>query len=187
MAIVRAEAVITGIGGGPGYSRMHYEVSDPSEGSTDMDFVRDSWQAFWSALDNGMYVGVTVTTGTELLIVNPASGQVTGAVATESDVIVGTDTANPLPWATQGLIRLRTGVYAGGREARGRIFIPGFTENTNDLGRVTSTGLDILNAGGTALFSEGAATPVVISKGAAYPVSSATAWNQWATLRGRRD
>lgn len=187
MPVVRVEAQITGIGGGPGYSRMHFEVADASEGSTDMDFVHDAWWTMWTSLDNGISNSVTIVTSPEALIINPATGQTTGVVATPSETIVGQSADNALPWATQGLLRLRTGTYVGGREARGRLFVPGMTENISDQGRVTSTGQDILNAGGAALFAEGAATPVVISKGAAYPVTTITAWNQWASLRSRRD
>lgn len=188
MAVVRIEADIQGVGGAPGYTRLHFEVDDPTEGSTSMDFAVNDFHAFWQALDNGMYVGVTVLPRPEALIIDPATGQPTGVVPIDPVTITGASSDNPLPWATQALMRFRTGVYVGGREARGRCFVPGFTEATNDNGNVNNAGQTILAAAADALVGEvGAAQPVVLSKGAAVPIASAAGWNRFAVLRSRRD
>lgn len=187
MAVVRIAATITGLGGAPGYTRFHYEVGEPEEGSTAMDFAESSARGFWAALAVQLRSGLTVQWDTEASVINPATGQTTGVVPIDIDPVTGAAGGNSLPWATQGLVRLRTGVYSGGREARGRCFIPGLAEELNGDGQPTSVGLGIMEGACDALLSEGLSGLVVISKGAAVPVVSAAPWSQWSVLRSRRD
>lgn len=183
---LRVTTRIDGLGGSPGYSRQHFGFTG-EESEDDAVLAVDAVLAMWAALDNGIYVGVTMTVEPEVQVIDPVSGNITGVFVVDSTPVVGTSSDNPLPWAIQGLMQLRTGVYRAGREVRGRIFVPGMTEAVNDLGRPTTTGRDILNAGGAALLAEGTGLPVVLSGGEAVPVTSITAWSQWAYLGSRRD
>lgn len=187
MPVVRIEANITGIGGGPGYSRLHFDVADPSPGSTDMDFAEAGARGMWLELANFISNSVTISFPPEALIIDPSTGNATGVTTVDIADVVGGSPDDALPWATQGLVRLRTGVYTGGREARGRTFIAGLTEAASDQGRPTSAFTGLTSAVADAVTQGGFSGLCVISKGVAVPVSTATIWGEWATLRSRRD
>jgi hypothetical protein len=91
-----------------------------------------------------------------------------------------------MPAATQGLVRWRTGQYVGGREIRGRTFIPAPTESHGSSVPNTEYLQDIAGAAAGLV-----AMPefVIWSKqnGLAPGVTAASVWNQWAVLRSRRD
>lgn len=187
MPIVKLEAEITGIGGGPGYSRMFFDVADASPGSTDMGFAEAAWRGLWFELQNFISNQVTISFPSEAQIVDPATGNATGVTSVDIESVTGLSADEPMPWATQGLVRLRTGVYSGGREARGRTFIPGLTVIANNDGRPDSAFTGQTSDVSLALLQDGFSKPVVISKGVAVPVSTVTIWGDWATLRSRRD
>lgn len=187
MPVVRISTEIRGLGGSPGYSRQHFEVADASPGSTDMDFAKDAVEAMWQELIPYVSAPVMFEVLDEAAIINPATGQTTGVVPIDGTSFAGAAAGDALPWITQGLLRLRTGVYSNGREARGRVFIPGLNESLSQAGRPSPTFVDELTGIGQQLFAEGAATPVVISKGVAVPVIAVSAWNEWAYLGSRRD
>ena len=183
---LRVTTRISGLGGSPGYSRQHFGFTG-DESEDDAVLAASAVADMWEALNNMIYVGVTMQIEPEVQRINPATGTVTGAFVVDEPAIVGSSPDTPLPWSTQGLLQLRTGVYSGGREVRGRIFVPGVTSAVNALGRPTSTGRDILNAGGAALLASGTGLPVVLSGGQAVPVTTITGWSEWAYLGSRRD
>jgi hypothetical protein len=101
----------------------------------------------------------------------------------------GSDATQPLPFFTQGLLRLKTGVYVNGRRVQGHIFIPGPSENVSDQAPI-STYISAWNASAATLKTSAAAfgawevysrTHLVEAE-----VVTATMWNKWAVLRSRR-
>lgn len=127
--------------------------------------------------------------------VNPVVEQVdstTGAVIGVDDTggggaDTGASGSESLPFSTQLLVQLRTGVFNSGRELRGRIFIPGQVESNNDAGRPSAAWVTfaqskvdtMLAAGGIAVYSPTHHTWASVSAG--------KVWNEWAVLRSRRD
>lgn len=101
----------------------------------------------------------------------------------------GTDSSTLAPVATQGLVRLRTNTFAGGREVRGRVFIPGVTEASTDGGRPTSAYRNAVDAAFASLRLDPGCQYAVWSKthGLLIEVGSETVWSEWAVLRSRRD
>lgn len=145
--------------------------------------------AFWQAVDELMHVDLAFSVEGEVELVDE-TGAITGVENTDTVSGAGANTGDPLPPATQGLVRWRSGLYVGGRELRGRTFIPGISElmsGTN--GRPSSGALTVMNVAAGNLIANGTSELRVFSrtKSASATVVAGQAWNQWAQLRSRRD
>ena len=173
--------------GGPYYTTMYFEGDTDGEADAAVAAVG----AFWIALDPHIVSGAQSTVLTDVELVDPATGQITAVFSTPGAVNVFAGTGDALPWATQGLLRWRTGDFIGGREIRGRTFLPGMRE-TDSVGGVPtlvwSTAVqeaadDLLvaaaPAGGMSVYSP--------THGQSSLVTNASPWGRWAVLRSRRD
>lgn len=171
---------------GPAISTFHWqsEVQEAQDAVDSLSAVYDEW------IDS-MVAQLSITVDSEADILNPATGEVTGiAAVTPWTKTGGVGSASALPNAVMALVRWRTGVFIGGKEVRGRTFLPGFASGfvTAD-GNVPAGQLTSLNAGATIWRDAGDNASVVYSRthGVAHPIVSASAWNEYATLRSRRD
>lgn len=180
--IKRITTVWTGRPGLPGTTTLYFH----EDGVTTADQV-DAVKAFWNSLKNNIVTGTNLAVDGVAEIVESDTGEIVGTDDTgHGGVIVGTDSADPLPPTVQGLIQWRSGVYVGGREIRGRTFIGCITETSNTAG--------VPNAGTVAAWT-GYATTLKAANLAVYSptkhqwasVSSGSAWSQFAVLRSRRD
>jgi hypothetical protein len=121
--------------------------------------------------------------------VDSTTGDITALTAVTSQTGTGGSVGDALPYATQGLVRLRTGFFVGGKEIRGRIFIPGLTETDSDIGVPSSFVVGAWNTAVAALIADANSVLLVYSRkhAAGEAVVSGSAWNKWAVLRSRRD
>lgn len=100
----------------------------------------------------------------DIEIVDPVSGQTVDLVTAAGSTQTGSSTAELLSLGTQGLLWLRTGVWIGGREVRGKFFWPGATENANDDGQPTSAYTTAMQANAQALIGQATVNLVVYSR-----------------------
>jgi hypothetical protein len=144
---------------------------------------------FWQSVRNYMSTTLSYTVDGQVDTIDPASGLTVGTSSVASVSQVGADPGDPLPPYVQALIRLRTGVYNGGREVRGRIFIPGMVETSNLNGVPVAAMITAYNGYAATLASTPTAILSVYSKtkGVEETVSSTSTWTKWAMLRSRRD
>ena len=121
-------------------------------------------------------------------IVDSTTGQVTGTDDTGAGGSVsGGNGTDLLPTSTQLLVQLRTGVYFGGRELRGRIFLPGFGEDVNTDGRPASTLVSGMQAIVDTLVGDANLAVFSPTKHEWASVHTGVVWDEWAVLRSRRD
>lgn len=185
--MARIRTVFLGVAGTPWYSNQYVDYSE----ETVQDDV-NSVGEFWDALASAIASGVSWTVQGEVAHIDDSTGQTTGVTSVSSVTGAGTDTHDPLPWATQGLIRLRTGVYIGGRELRGRIYVPGLTEQNSGAGVPQTAMVEAMtNAASSSLLGptglNGSLRVFSKKNLKSNYVVTAQAWNQWASLRSRRD
>lgn len=169
---------------GGGISQLYFDEA----GGTAAE-AQSAVATFWEGVAGVMSDEVDIEVVSDVETVSVSTGQVTGITPTETVNLVGLSTGDPLPLSTQGLIRWRTGFYAGGREVRGRTFIPGMTESNSTDGKPT-TGLPGSLTGVAQSLVNDASSELVVysrSKAASAAVVSATCWDNWAVLRSRRD
>jgi hypothetical protein len=144
--------------------------------------------AFWLALKPYISQTLTMRTEAEVVEVDPLTGNATGAVAVTPVSNVGTATGNLCPNAAQGLVRWRTGTFVGGKEIRGRTFIPGPTVTHLGAGVPTSTYINAVSAAAAALIADANSDFMIYSRKNAeqVPALTGSCWEQFAILRSRR-
>lgn len=185
MPMYRVRTVFTGVAGTPYYSNLYFA----QEGGT-VAQARAAVNAFWEANKALITQNLKWIIENEVPVIDEVLGEV---LSVESDVTSyqsqGTRTETPIPYSNQVLARLRTGAFAGGREIRGRIFIPGFTQISQDSDGVVVSAAAGIQTNLNALIASANAQLVVWakSKGSYAVVNSGSVWNKFAVLRSRRD
>jgi hypothetical protein len=182
----RTRTEITGGQGGPYLSTFYFDEID---GGATAASVVTATAAFWTSLRNVIDNSLTMRVEAEVATVSDATGQVTGILSTGGATVTGDDAGDPAPWATQGLIRWRTGFFANGREIRGRTFIPGVTEARANGGVPDSSYLSNLASAVSTMLGTSNAQLVTWSRKNQdnRPVLAGSGWSQFAVLRSRRD
>jgi hypothetical protein len=180
--IKRITVLYTGAPGLPGTNTLY--------GHENGDTARDQVEAvgtFVGSLSTSLNTAITATVMGQVEIVESSTGQVVGIDATGDDIVVEmSDTATPLPFTTQLLVQIRTGVFNNGREIRGRLFIPGFCQDGNVGGAPDPDVVSGVAGAANTMLGHGFAVYSPTHKMWA-SVSAATVWNEWAVLRSRRD
>jgi hypothetical protein len=110
----------------------------------------------------------------------------------------GDNNLDPVPDASQGLIRWATGVVVNGRFLQGRTFIPGIASSFCLNGNLSSSTQAALATAATTFIAAAPTfgvwhrpkrdpiTHVIVRTGAFWPASVGSAWNELAVLRRRR-
>lgn len=183
--MLRVDTVMTGDPGAPYLSSMYFTGDDQTEAGQAASAVR----AFWAAIVSSMVAPLSIQVQPEVVSVDVATGEPIEIFSTTQDVLTATGSGDALPWATQGLVRWRTGFFIGGREVRGRTFIPALTEGHSTAGRPTAALLTILNGAASGLIADANSQLLVYSKThhSSADVVTGSAWSEWAVLRSRRD
>jgi hypothetical protein len=180
----RYRTLLTGPQGSPWLSTLY---CDGSLGTVAQD-VADASSAFWEQIKVKMVNDVTITGDSVVDTLDPSTGETTDQEAVTPWTKTGSDTTDPLPWQTQGVIHWNTGTFVGGRQVRGKIFVPGLAAQQGS-GGVPSSGCK------TALLAAGNAyrlydvAPCVWSRKhhQTYSIASVTVDQNWAFLASRRD
>ena len=184
--MLRVITRIPGFTGGP-YIHVSYWVgADTAPGAV---AANSAVGAFWGSMASLMSISLTATTDPQVAQMDPVTGTRTANFTVTPVTHAGTDAGDPLPPATQALGQLLTGSFIAGRELRGRINIPGWTETNSTAGRPASSALTTLNSALATL--NGATSPdlAVWSRkhGTAVAVTATSAWTLFAVRRSRRD
>jgi hypothetical protein len=184
--MLRSRINIAGVATGGGVITQHWLASEDGAGAL---AVRTALNTWLTAVKSQVHTTCVFTVFEPLEVIDPATGQVSGTLPITTMTHVGASTTEQQPRAIQALVRWFTGVYVGGREIRGRTFIPGITEGGNDAGVPASALMTNLDSAANTLASDSSAKLAVWSKarGQAVDVVSAATWNQFAVLRSRRD
>jgi len=183
---IRVNTTFTGMAGGPWYNSLAFTGTTLANAQDAADAVL----TFWTSVCAYMKCGGTATVEPEVTIYSDATGEATGVFNTTPSTPISIPSGSGmLPTATQLLMRLRTGVFAGGREIRGRIFVPALDESANDSGRPNSGIITPMALALTTLISDTDSVLAVYSKkaGTTAVVNGGSVWNEWAQLRTRRD
>lgn len=180
------KTVWSGVAGSPYYTTLNFAgTPDLAEAAVVHDRVADMWAEF----DTWIHSGNVWTVQPEVNFLDVATGEVTETFIVPEVSGNGADAADQLPRATQGLITWLTGTFVGGRQIKGRTFLPGPCETSNDAaGRPLAAYKDNVAVIGTRLVVQ--PNPLVVYSPThltAPAVSGYTVGAEWAVLRSRRD
>ncbi len=187
MALIhRVRTIVTGVTGSPWYINTHWDAQADADPTPQVQAMTDFWGAIKSYLDNACVYRVQP----DVPVIETTDDQIVAVLTTDGSQTTGTGTTSALPYANQMLVRMQTGVYASGRQVRGRLIIPGPTATTSTVdGTISSSVRAAIDTAAAALTTSADESFRVYSKrnGAAYPVSTASTWEQYSILRSRRD
>lgn len=179
--------VRTAITGGPGGSELSTQYFNAASGTEQQ--AADAVRAFWQALNNYIHSAYTLTVEPLVYSIDSTTGLATSTAGTTTSQVFGTDGNDPLPPATQGVVRAHTGLFIAGRELTGKLWVPGPTEAKNTTGIPTGAYLTAVDAAAATLASGANYEWVIWSRKhfQFFDVTSASTWNKWGVLRSRRD
>jgi hypothetical protein len=185
--IQRVRTVLTGVAGSPWYSNL-YCAGSTSDASLEIDAIGE----FWDAVSAVMHTSVTWRVEGIVANVNDATGSIVSTSSNSDYTGAGLDTGDLLPIATQGLLQMRTGIYVGGREIRGRLFVPGAVEDSSTAGKPGTVFRDTVQAAfDDKLSTSGQLNGELViyspTYGTSEQVTNASVWSDWAVLRSRRN
>jgi hypothetical protein len=182
--LYRVTQTATGVAGSPYYFTAYFAQS----GGTAQQ-AADAWRAFLSAGVSTYIAGMVFANVSDVTLVDPVTGNVTGTTPVVLASVTFTGAGDPLPPATSLLCRYRTGEYINGHEIRGRTNISGLTETDNTLGSVSTSTQTTWNARLATLITGGTKVHAVYSptNHCWAATTAATVSSQWAVLRTRRD
>lgn len=147
-------------------------------------------EAFLDSLVPHLTSFATVQIDPVVLQIDSTTGSIEAALTVTSyDPHVGSAAGDPLPLATQGLISWRTGSYVGGREVRGRFFVPCMSEGDSTSGVMTSVAQGNLESAAAALLGATSGDLGVWSRThlSLVNVTGYSVSTKFAILRSRRD
>lgn len=184
--MLRVRTVITGFQGGPWIHVSYWVGADTGPGAI---AANAAIGVYWNAVRAAMSTQATFLTDAIVAQMDPVTGNRTANYPVTPVTNPGLDAGDPLPPATQGLQRLRSGTFALGREIRGRINVPGLTEASSTNGRPTAGLLTTMNNAAVTLIGATAPALAVWSRrnGTAIDVTSTDAWTDFAIRRSRRN
>ena len=180
--------VRTALAGGTGADQVSTMFFDQAAGGT-AQHAADAVHTFWSSLSSTIITGYTMNVDTIVEDIDIATGKPVAVTSVTAAPITASGASGAMPWATQGLVEWRTGLFLSGREVRGRTFIPGVNGVANAGGVPSSTYLSTLQAAGNALATDVNSSLCIYSrkKRSIGVVTTCNTYQKWAVLRSRRD
>lgn len=187
MAILnRVRIVTTGVAGSPSYMNLFSSAVTVSP-----VVAHAAAAAFANGFKTAQVSTVTNTVEPDVAAVDTTTDSIVGVTSVPQVSYVGTGGPNLLPPATQIVVRWLTGAYAGGRQIRGRTFIPYIATVTQaPSGQLTAAAITNMNSAVNAyLAAIGPNGAVVYSRKnlGGFLVSSYSVWSQYGVMRSRRD
>jgi len=156
---------------------------------TEQDAV-DGVRAFFDAAKGLYTTHLTVTVENEVALIDDVDGSLVGVTTVDPPgSVTGENSGDPIPVASQGLVRFGTSTVAGGRVLKGHLYLPGATEDLNTSGAPTSSYVSVLAGFASDLVDDVGSELRCWSRthGVSGLVTGATVAPYWAVLRSRRD
>lgn len=194
--MLRVRTVLTYGSGGPGLNTMYFAPGTPAGSNADAADVCARVRQFWFAIVTLLPITMTALTSGSVDAVESTTGDLVGQFSGGSPALVtGTGVGNQNPTASQAVLQLRTGTVVGSRLLRGRQFIgPLVVGTTAAGGGISSTARGTITTAANAMIAltPTLSFPVVwhrpgTTPGAAVGVTSYTVWDQFGSIRSRRD
>jgi hypothetical protein len=196
--------LLTGLSGLPGTNTLFFN-SDSGTADEAISAAGTFWQTLCTNAgsgSSGLHSSLTAVTVGVCKIIDPADGSLVGYDGSGTDITNhGNGTAELVPFATQGLIRLFTAAFEDGRNIRGRVFVPGITEDHNNGGVLSSgahtawqSAVDTLTGSSFVVVyrrprpaGSGIHGDLPARDGMFASSTAGSPWNEFAVLRSRRD
>jgi len=198
MPLFKVLTRITGAQGSPWLNTMMFH----SNGTLTAQAAATAGAAFWGSVDALMDNSTSWVQDPTVVEFDETNGTPTEFLTVTTGSGTGATNAVSLPYATQALCRLYTGDVVNGHQVRGRIFIPGITQNNLGEGVPNAALITAVDAAAATLIADVNSSICVWSRpvdaehatpnsperdGSLHLVGSASTSPQFAVLTSRRD
>lgn len=191
MVIARVTTDLTGTEVTGGGSQDFYFFGSAGDERDMVEAASD----FWAGVAADLHVGNTATTSDVVTNIDETDGSVVSIVTTAGGPIAVNFSlvGEPLPRATQAMVRWATTGVVNNRAVKGRTFIPAVTEGRSDTGRPNAELVADIDGSAEALIANALTQLVIWSRpapsrpGSQHTVLSSSVWSEFAVLRSRRD
>lgn len=184
--MLRTTIVSTGMPGSPYYTVLHWSGGDATAAAGARTAAFEGFTVLEPLIANDLTISFDGT----VYEVDEATGQIVNAFSGTGWSIVGDNTAEIAPPATQGLITHKSAQFVAGRRLVGKIFVPGLTEGAWVAGGLPASVTDVLVLAGEAFRDTSAAAELGIysrTRNVFAPSATIEAPARGAVLRSRRD
>lgn len=173
------------VGGGPWFSVQYFTGTT----QTEADDAVTALTTFWNSVSSELQCGGTAITGESVRLVDEASGQTIGDLTGTPGSVALTGGLQPVTLVSQARLNLLTGVFVGGTQIRGKMFIPGISETRSDSGAPSATVLANLRTAALALMNNASTVWGVYSRTHRQfeTITGISTYSQFSVLRSRRD
>jgi hypothetical protein len=185
----RVETVLTGIGGLPGLSVMYFDASGADAGA-----CTDAVGTFWDAVADALSTSLHYAVQDQVSIISDDTGGLNGVATGTNPSGSGSASDEPLPFATQALIRWTTTTIRNNRHVIGHTYLPGLTQVANDSGQMASADVTVFLGAASdlvndedALFGVWSRKVLGTESGEFCRAAGAVVGTKFAVLRSRRD
>lgn len=148
--LARIRTIFTGVAGTPWYSNIYFDA----DATTGAGYAADV-AAFWATCAPQMSSAVDYTVESTYGVIDDATGNLIGIGSWAGATGGGSNTNAPLPFSNQALVNWTTGAFLGGRQVRGKTFIPALTTPANDNGVLGAATRAVFLAAAEELLSDG--------------------------------
>lgn len=181
MDLHKYQLVWKGMSGGPGVSTFYFDAASAIPHTAMTTFV--------NALKTSVAATVTVQFPGSGITIDDATGNAVGSWTAAAPADVAMTSAGSYSSPVGAVINWRTGVYAGGRELRGKTFVVPLAAATMTSGGILSAATQSGIAAAANALAGSAVPPRVFSRAnhTSAPVASATVPTLPAVLTSRRD
>jgi len=181
----RTEVEINGLQGSPLYSRLHWD-STGFDGQIGADAVANATHELWTDLAAFMHNQTVIAVMPEVALVDDSTRETTAVFITSEANIAGALSTERIASGLQLVAQHRSGQFVGGREVRGRTFIPGLTESANDSGRPIGATRTAAAAAFDTWFTGHDPQGGILSIHGFFPAMNTTIWTEFGFIDSRR-
>lgn len=184
--LMELRTVWVGVAGSPYYTTLRaFHGNDLTP-----EAFSDAWDACLTARAVDFPSFISATIESELRLIDSVTGDLTGTEVTTGNTFAGSSSGDPLPRASQALIRWSTPAIVAGRRLRGRTFLPCIIESFNTVNGKPDASLLSAWATNLSTFISACQGELCIwspTHGSVANVTGGVLWDEWAVMRSRRD
>lgn len=186
MFLNRVRVVWTGVGGSPAYTNFY-----TNNGLVTASNAQSAVIAWCNSIKTTITNAATMNIEGDVALIDSVTDSITGVTSVGSSSVVGTVSTGRVPGAVQIVVRRLTGSYAGGRQIRGRLYIPyagaGVIAATGVVSPTTVTNVNAAMTAYKGALIAGADVVYSRVNKTGYAVTSDVVWNEFGVMRSRRD
>lgn len=179
----RLQVITSGPQGAPYYNNFYTTANTIGDAEALSDAAFDLFTALADRLTNSAQVQFSGTVDS----FDAATGQTTGSTSVTPWTVSGSWGSGSSQGGTTLVLQWRTGVFANGREIRGRSFISGLGDVNEGNPSVPSAVLTDANNAAAAYAATAGTAVFSPTNGSVEEMATGTCWSKFGLVRSRRD